>query len=101
MLEQASQIRPLIAGNWKMHGSVAALGEALAVRDRLKEPGFAAAVEVMICPPAPLVPLLASQAAGTRLGVGGQDCHPAPSGAHTGDVSAELLKDVGASAVIV
>src|SRR5262245_66662919 len=97
MVEE-SRIRPLIAGNWKMNGSVAALAEALAVRDRLAQPGFAAAVDVMLCPPAPLLPLLARQVQGTRLLLGGQDCHAQPSGAHTGEVSAELLQDVGASA---
>jgi triosephosphate isomerase (TIM) len=96
-----TRIRPLIAGNWKMHGSMASLGEARAVNDRLAEPGFAAAVDVMICPPAAFVGLLASQVQGGRLLLGGQDCHAAPSGAHTGDVAAEMLKDVGASAVIV
>jgi triosephosphate isomerase len=94
-------LRPLIAGNWKMNGSVAALAEALAVRDRLREPGFALGVDVMICPPAPLLALLAREAAAGRLLVGGQDCHALASGAHTGDVSAELLADVGACAVIV
>jgi triosephosphate isomerase (TIM) len=94
-------LRPLIAGNWKMNGSVAALAEAVTVRDRLAEPGFAEGVDVMICPPAPLLALLARKVAGGRLLVGGQDCHALPSGAHTGDVSAELMKDVGASAVIV
>jgi triosephosphate isomerase (TIM) len=100
MVEE-SRVRPLIAGNWKMNGSVAALAEALAVRDRLQQPGFAAAVDVMICPPAPLLPLLAGQVQGTRLLLGGQDCHAQSSGAHTGEISAELLQEVGASAVIV
>jgi triosephosphate isomerase len=90
----APPLRPLIAGNWKMNGSVAALAEALAVRDRLAEPDFAAGVDVMLCPPAPLLPLLAGELAGGRLRLGAQDCHAAPSGAHTGDLSAELLKDV-------
>jgi triosephosphate isomerase (TIM) len=94
-------LRPLIAGNWKMHGSLAALAQALAVRDRLNDPGFAPEVDVMICPPAPLIAPLAREAAPGRLLVGGQDCHALPSGAHTGDVSAELLRDVGACAVIV
>ncbi|HEU0158796.1 MAG TPA: triose-phosphate isomerase [Hyphomicrobiaceae bacterium] len=100
-MAHASPLRPLIAGNWKMNGSVAALAEALAVRDRLAEPDFAAGVDVMLCPPAPLLPLLAGELARGRLQLGAQDCHAAPSGAHTGDLSAELLKDVGASAVIV
>jgi triosephosphate isomerase len=96
-----TQLRPLIAGNWKMNGSVAQLAEALAVCAGLRQPQFAAGVDVMICPPAPLIPLLAREAQGSRLLIGAQDCHAAPSGAHTGDVSAELCKDVGASAVIV
>jgi triosephosphate isomerase len=93
-------IRPLIAGNWKMNGLVAALAEARRVRDRLGEAAFAAA-DAMLCPPATLIALLAREAAGSRLQVGAQDCHTAASGAHTGDLSAEMLKDAGAQAVIV
>jgi triosephosphate isomerase len=84
-----------------MNGLAAALGEARAVRERLGEGQFAAGVDAMICPPATLVAALAREAAGSRLLVGGQDCHARPSGAHTGDVSAEMLKDAGAVAVIV
>jgi triosephosphate isomerase (TIM) len=94
-------IQPLVAGNWKMNGLAASLGEARRVRDRLATPGFAADVDVMICPPATLITALATEVSGSRLQVGGQDCHSAASGAHTGDVSAEMLKDAGASAVIV
>jgi triosephosphate isomerase (TIM) len=94
-------IRPLVAGNWKMNGLTAALGEARRVRERLGDPGFAANVDVMICPPATLIDALGKIAAGSRLQVGGQDCHRGASGAHTGDVAAEMLKDAGAAAVIV
>jgi triosephosphate isomerase (TIM) len=94
-------IRLLVAGNWKMNGLAAALGEARRVRERLVEPDFAAGVDAMICPPATLIAALAREAAGSRLLVGAQDCHAAASGAHTGDVAAEMLKDAGASAVIV
>ena len=97
----ASRIRPLVAGNWKMNGLTAALAEARAVRDTLAEAGFAPGVDAMICPPATLVAALAREAQGSRLAVGGQDCHPSASGAHTGDISAEMLKDAGATAVIV
>ena len=97
----ASQIRPLVAGNWKMNGLTAALGEARRVRDGLGQAGFAPGVDAMICPPATLIAALAREAAGSRLQVGGQDCHARPSGAHTGDISAEMLKDAGAVAVIV
>jgi triosephosphate isomerase len=84
-----------------MNGLAAALGEAGSVRDRLGEPGFAAGVDAMICPPTTLIAALALEAAGSRLLVGAQDCHAAASGAHTGDVSAEMLADAGATAVIV
>jgi triosephosphate isomerase len=96
-----SRIRPLVAGNWKMNGLGAALGEAGRVRDGLGQAGFAPGVDAMICPPATLIAALAREAAGSRLQVGGQDCHARPSGAHTGDISAEMLKDAGAVAVIV
>jgi triosephosphate isomerase len=92
--------QPLAVGNWKMNGLSATLVEAAAVRDRLSEPALAAA-DVMICPPATLLGALARLAAGSRLGVGAQDCHARASGAHTGDIAAEMLKDAGASAVIV
>jgi triosephosphate isomerase len=94
-------VRPLAAGNWKMHGLSAALAEARSVRDRLKDVSFAPAVDVVICPPATLIDALAREVRGSRLLVGAQDCHAEASGAHTGDIAAEMLKDVGASAVIV
>jgi triosephosphate isomerase len=91
-------MRPLIAGNWKMHGLRAELHEiesiaALATR----APPH---VAILVCPPASLL-AAAARTAGGRIAIGGQDCHPEASGAHTGDVSAEMLKDAGASAVIV
>src|SRR5581483_935109 len=101
MAGPSPNVRPLVAGNWKMNGLTAALAQARRVRDRLAEPGFAAGVEAMICPPATLIAPLAREAVGSRLEVGGQDCHAASSGAHTGDISAEMLKDAGATAVIV
>jgi triosephosphate isomerase len=101
MASPDSRPRPLVAGNWKMNGLAAALSEARTVRERLGEAGFAPGVEAMICPPATLIAALAREAAGSRLLVGAQDCHPAPKGAHTGDLSAEMLKDAGAAAVIV
>ncbi|WP_112323148.1 triose-phosphate isomerase [Oceanibium sediminis] len=87
--------RKIAAGNWKMNGTRAsrAVLEAL-VRDH----GDTAA-EVIICPPAPLIPILADAAG--AFSIGGQDCHAAASGPHTGDISAETLKDCGASHVIV
>ena len=95
----AGEIRPLVAGNWKMNGLAAALAEAEAMVK-----GLAAApdkTDVLICPPATLVARLAEAVSGSRIGVGGQDCHAKASGAHTGDISAEMLRDAGATAVIV
>lgn len=91
---------PLVAGNWKMNGLDQALGEIDALKAAL-ENGAAAACEVMICPPATLLSRLADRASGTTILVGGQDCHQNESGAHTGDISAEMLRDCGATAVIV
>ena len=91
-------MRSLIAGNWKMHGTGAALSEILAVAQNVAEQP--PACDVLICPPFTMI-ARAAVAAGGRLGIGGQDCHPELSGAFTGDVSAEMLTDAGASAVIV
>lgn len=95
----ATEIRPLVAGNWKMNGLSASLTEAETMAKALA--GGSDKADVLICPPATLVAKLAWAIRGSRIGVGGQDCHAKASGAHTGDVSAEMLKDVGASAVIV
>jgi triosephosphate isomerase len=94
-------LRPLVAGNWKMNGLKAQLAEAIRVRDALGSPSAGVEANVMICPPATLIGEFALLAQGWRLMVGGQDCHWLPAGAHTGDVSAEMLKDAGAVAVIV
>jgi triosephosphate isomerase len=95
----AGEIRPLVAGNWKMNGVAAALSEAQAmVKGLAATPDKA---DVLICPPATLVARLAGAVSGSRIGVGGQDCHAKANGAHTGDVSAEMLRDAGATAVIV
>lgn len=84
-----------------MNGLAASLEAARRVRDRLREPGFAPGADAMICPPATLLGQLAQEAAGSRLLIGAQDCHAKASGAHTGDIAAEMLKDAGAGAVIV
>ena len=92
-------MRALIAGNWKMNGVRASLGEIRALAKALDdEPPFA---DVLICPPATLVNEAVQAAAGSRIAIGGQDCHPESKGAFTGDISAEMLKDAGATAVIV
>jgi len=100
MTEAGRTIRPLVAGNWKMNGLRAQLGEALKVRDAISVPG-AAAADVMICPPATLVLPLVEAVRGSKLLVGAQDCHWEPRGAYTGDIAAEMLADAGAVAVIV
>src|SRR5262245_39175394 len=100
MASTAARIRPLVAGNWKMNGLSAARVEAQRVAERLGE-GLAPAVAVILCPPATLIAALAHQAAGSRLKVGAQDCHWQEKGAHTGDISAEMLRDAGATAVIL
>ncbi|KHQ51046.1 MULTISPECIES: triose-phosphate isomerase [Mameliella] len=86
--------RKLAAGNWKMNGTRAALDELAAM-------GAAAegAAEILVCPPATLIAAAAQTAKG--IAIGGQDCHPAQSGAHTGDLSAPMLADAGASYVIL
>ncbi len=93
-------VRPLLAGNWKMNGLKAALGE-LAAKRAAVERGEAGVAEVAVCPPATLIAHAASALAGSAVGLGGQDCHEKPSGAFTGDISAEMLKDAGCSYVIV
>lgn len=92
-------LRPLVAGNWKMNGTMASLGEVERLVDMLA--GSAAACDVMICPPATLIAPMARVVASSRVRLGGQDCHSEPKGAHTGDISAEMLHDAGCSAVIV
>jgi triosephosphate isomerase (TIM) len=90
--------RPLVAGNWKMNGSRAAAAEL----DRII-PGARGlpAADVMVCPPATLLAQFAAAAQGGPVRIGAQDCHAEPLGAFTGDLSAEMLKDAGAVAVIV
>lgn len=93
-------IAPLIAGNWKMNGLGAALQEVERLAGHLAA-APALRCSVAICPPATLIAAMARLAAPAGILVGGQDCHPAASGAHTGDLSAAMLADAGASLVIV
>ena len=96
----AAERRPLVAGNWKMNGLRASLAEL----DRMIE-GYDAALslraDLLVCPPATLIAAFAERAKGLKVAIGAQDCHPKASGAHTGDLSAEMLRDAGATAVIV
>ena len=89
-------IRPLIAGNWKMHGTHASLAELSAIAA-----GDFASAEALVCVPATLLSRAKNALEGGAIRLGGQDCHALASGAHTGDVSAEMLADAGASHVIV
>ncbi len=93
-------IRPLIAGNWKMNGLRASMAEFEAMLTGGSR--VAGNADLLVCPPATLIAAFAEKARGAEnLAIGGQDCHPKASGAHTGDISAEMLADAGASAVIV
>lgn len=92
-------IRPLIAGNWKMNGLKASLSELGLMAKGAAEVWRKA--DLLICPPATLLFTSAAAAIGSRIRIGAQDCHVAVSGAHTGDISAEMIADAGASAVIV
>src|SRR5262245_49538028 len=92
-------IRPLIAGNWKMNGLKASMAEFDAI---LAGAGaFGRKADLLVCPPATLVAAFADRARGKGVVVGAQDCHQNASGAHTGDLSAEMLVDAGVSAIIV
>ncbi len=91
--------RPLIAGNWKMNGLAGSIAELDAIIAGSAE--FSQRADLLICPPATLVAAFAARAKGSPVMIGGQDCHPKPDGAHTGDIAAEMLKDAGASYVIV
>jgi triosephosphate isomerase len=91
--------RPLVAGNWKMNGlsaSAAELDKMIAGAGALADK-----TDLMVCPPATLIARFAEAARGSAVAIGGQDCHAKASGAHTGDIAAEMLADAGASAVIV
>ena len=92
--------KPLIAGNWKMNGLGASAPEFVrivgAYQGALKN-----VVDIMVFPPATLLTSFATSTRGAGVIVGAQDCHPAPSGAHTGDISAEMIADAGGKAVIV
>jgi len=93
-------IRPLIAGNWKMNGLKSSLAEFEAMLAGASD--VAGKADLLVCPPATLLAGFAERARGSgMLRVGAQDCHAKPSGAHTGDLSAEMLADAGASAIIV
>ncbi len=88
---------PLVAGNWKMNGLRSNLGQVHAICAKIGSQR----AEVMICPPATLIAAVVEASHGSALLVGGQDCHQNEAGAHTGDISATMLRDCGATGVIV
>lgn len=90
--------RPFVAGNWKMNGLRSSAAEIIRV---VQGAGALTAVDLMVCPPATLLGLFATIVEGSAVRLGAQDCHTESHGAFTGDISAEMLKDAGASAVIV
>ncbi|HEX2654900.1 MAG TPA: triose-phosphate isomerase [Xanthobacteraceae bacterium] len=90
--------RPLVAGNWKMNGLKSSAKELESI---VGSAGKFSQADLMICPPATLIGLFSELARGSAVAIGGQDCHSEPAGAYTGDISAEMLADAGASAVIV
>src|SRR2546423_5087336 len=98
-IDMTDAIRPLIRGNWKMNGLRSSQAEFDAMREGAA--AVAAKADLLVCPPATLIAGFADKAKGSKLAVGAQDCHPKISGAHTGDLSAEMLADAGASAIIV
>jgi len=114
---KAKRLRPFIIGNWKMHGTQMALRRldalvaGLAKQDNKANKAKPKKADIMICPPATLLLSMTRQIkarqiktapkAGQQIMLGGQDCHAAPSGAHTGDISAPQLRDAGAKACIV
>jgi triosephosphate isomerase (TIM) len=94
----ATPRRPLVAGNWKMNGGSASAAEFARI---IAGARALAAVDILVCPPATLIAEFARSARGTPVRIGAQDCHAQAAGAFTGDLSAEMLADAGASAVIV
>jgi triosephosphate isomerase (TIM) len=91
-------MRQLIAGNWKMNGLSR---EAAAIVSPLRTGGAGLACDLLVCPPFTQIAAVAHLLAGSAVAVGGQDCHVNEKGAHTGDISAAMLRDVGASWVIL
>jgi triosephosphate isomerase len=91
-------VRPLIAGNWKMHGTLA---EAASLAGAVRDGAAGLPADLLVCPSFLHVASVAALLTGSPVGIGGQDCHAAGKGAHTGDVSASMLKDAGAGFVIL
>jgi triosephosphate isomerase (TIM) len=93
------QRRPMVAGNWKMNGLKRSSAEFLKIVEN--SVALPRHVDIAVCPPATLIASFAPLSRGSRVRLGAQDCHPEAAGAFTGDISAEMLKDAGASVIIV
>ncbi|MBN9076608.1 MAG: triose-phosphate isomerase [Rhizobiales bacterium 65-79] len=93
-------IRPLVAGNWKMNGTSASLNELRSIAHSFMS-GLDTETDALVCVPATLLSRASEVLRGSPVASGGEDCHAEASGAHTGDISAEMLKDAGATFVIV
>jgi triosephosphate isomerase len=91
-------MRQIIAGNWKMHGLTA---DSAALADALRGPAASLPCDLLVFPPFTQIAAVAARLAGSAIGVGGQDCHANRLGPHTGDISAEMLRDAGATHVIL
>lgn len=96
-----SKRRPLVAGNWKMNGQLSSAKEIKALVKLLASAKTKPKCDVLLCPPATLISPFKAHVTGARVALGGQDCHAEIEGAHTGDISAEMLKNAGARYVIV
>ncbi|CZT35044.1 triose-phosphate isomerase [Rhizobium sp. 9140] len=93
-------VRPLVAGNWKMNGLRASLDQIKAMAEGVTGP-LSEKVEALICPPATLLYVATALCTDSPLAIGAQDCHVAVSGVHTGDISAEMIADCFGTYVIV
>jgi triosephosphate isomerase len=93
-------MRQLIAGNWKMNGSLT-MASSLVNALRAAAADGTLRCDLLVCPPATLLTIAAHALLGSPVAVGGQDCHAKKSGAHTGDISAAMLRDCGATHVIL
>jgi triosephosphate isomerase len=93
----STDLTPLLAGNWKMNGLAISEGELA----KIVSGAAGLKADLLVCPPATLIARFAAATRGSTVAIGGQDCHADASGAHTGDIAAEMLKDAGCVAVIV
>ena len=93
-------VRPLVAGNWKMNGTRDSLDQIKSIAEGVKGP-MASKVEALLCPPATLLYVATALCTDSPLAIGAQDCHEKESGAHTGDISAAMIADCFGTYVIV